>query len=83
MNNYYGINYCNTIYVGFWKNKNILFFFLNYLFSLYFSTLLYLSHFLKNIYKLINLIIWKVIVILGYNFYFKNIFELKNVCLLH
>ena len=44
MNNYYGINDCNTIYIGFWKNENTVFF-LNYLFYLFFTFqhLLYLS----------------------------------------
>ena len=38
VNNYYGINDCNTIYMGFWKNENIVFFltYLYYLFSLFF-----------------------------------------------
>ena len=44
VNNYYGINDCNTIYIGFWKNENTVFF-LNYLFSLFFifQHLLYFS----------------------------------------
>ena len=38
VNNYYGINDCNTIYMGFWKNENLVFFlnYLYYLFSLFF-----------------------------------------------
>ena len=38
VNNYYDINDCNTIYMGFWKNENIVFFlkYLYHLFSLFF-----------------------------------------------
>ena len=52
VNNYYGINECNIIYIGFWKNKNIGFLELSLL-SLF--SLLYLSicyhHEISNNYK--------------------------------
>ena len=35
VNNYYGINDCNTIYMSLWKNENIVFF-LNYLYFFFF-----------------------------------------------
>ena len=35
VNNYYGINNCNTIYMSLWKNEDTVFF-LNYLYYLFF-----------------------------------------------